>query len=60
MNVQYRSTDESQFKKLRFKKDFLRPNVRFKKDFFPKSGQNRDFLAILKQFLGFFIFFFNF
>ena len=30
------------------------PNVRFKKDFFPKSGKNRDFLAILEQFLGFF------
>ena len=42
---------------VRFKKDFLRPNVQFKKDFFPKSGKNRDFLAILKQFLGFFIFF---
>ena len=54
------NTDKSQFKKLRvkkesrFKKDFLMPNVRFKKDFFPKSGKNRDFLAILEQFLGFF------
>ena len=26
-----------------------------KKGFFPKSGQNRDFLVILGQFLGFFI-----
>ena len=34
--------------------DFLRPNVQFKKDFFPKSGKNRDFLAILDQFFGFF------
>ena len=41
------------------KKDFLRPNVRFKKDFFPKSGKNRDFLAILEQFLGFYQFFFQ-
>ena len=26
--------------------DFLIPNVRFKKDFSPKSEKNRDFLAI--------------
>ena len=37
----------------------IRPNVRFKKDFFPKSGKNRDFLAILEQFLGVFSFFFQ-
>ena len=42
-----------------FKKDFLRSHVRFKKDFFPKSGKNRDFLTILEQFLGFFQFFFQ-
>ena len=36
------STDESQFKKLRFKKEsrfkkyFLRPNVQFRKENFPK------------------------
>ena len=30
------------------------PNVRFKKDFSPYNGKNRDFLAILNQFLGFF------
>ena len=35
------------------------PNVRFKKDFFQKSGKNGDFLAILEQFLGFFHFFFT-
>ena len=35
------------------------PNVRFKKDFFPKSGKNRDFLAILEQFLGFYQIFFQ-
>ena len=35
------------------------PNVRFKKDFLQKSGKNRDFLAILEQFLGFYQIFFN-
>jgi hypothetical protein len=30
-----------------------------RKIFFPKSGKNRDFWAILEQFLGFFQFFFQ-
>jgi hypothetical protein len=30
-----------------------------KKDFYPKSGKNRDFLAILGQFLRFFQLFFQ-
>ena len=30
-----------------------------RKIFFPKSGKNRDLLAILEQFLGFFQFFFQ-
>ena len=30
-----------------------------RKVFFPKSGKNRDFLAILEQFLGVFSFFFQ-
>ena len=30
--------------------NFMWPNVQFKKDFFPKSGLNRDFLDILEQF----------
>ena len=42
------STVESRFKK-----------ARFKKDLFPKGGKDRDFLAILEQFLGFFQFFFQ-
>ena len=33
-----------------FKKDFLRPNARFKKEKFPKMLKNRDFLTILEQF----------
>ena len=51
---------KAQFKKeSRFKKDFLRPNFRFKKDVFPKSGKNRDFLAILEHFFVFFYFSFQ-
>ena len=44
--IEITSTVESRFKK-----------ARFKKDFFPKSGNNRDFLAILEQFLGVFFHF---
>ena len=35
---------------VRFKKYFLRPNVQFKKEKFPKMLKDRDFLTILEQF----------
>ena len=38
-------------------KDFLRPNIWFKKEKFLKMLKNKDFLTILEQFLGFSIFF---
>ena len=48
------TTDFLVHKLFDLRKIFLRPNVRFKKDFFPKSRKNRDFLLILEQFLEFF------
>ena len=55
------TTDFLVHKLFDLRKIFQGPMFDLRKIFFPKSGKNRDFLAILEQFLGVFQFyFFNF